>query len=91
MSNVAVLGVTTTLLPAPALADGGTGRSVLHANAYVHVSQTNFHNLHGSSAFVVLARAGLETEMYRNPRSNQEPSDAAVDLLSGYLRGQLVS
>ena len=57
MNNVAVLGVKTTLLPAPALADGGTGGSVLTMHDIVHVSQTNFHNLHGSSAFVVLARA----------------------------------
>ena len=83
-----MLGVTTTMystLLAPALADDGTGGSVL--TMHVHVSQTNFNNLHRSSASWCLH--GLETEMYRKLRSNQEPTDATVDILSGYLRGQV--
>ena len=50
---------------------------------HVHVSQSNFHNLHGSSASWYLH--GLEKEMYRNPRST---GIAAVKLVSQF-EGQI--
>ena len=79
MNIVAVLGVTTTLLLAPALADSGTGGSVLTC-------------MLAKLIFIICMDPrphGACTGLKQKCTETHVQTDATVDLLSGYLRGQV--